>query len=298
MTSENPPEVVNPDIEKIAQIDDPVERAQTAGRMQERLQNEVTELSHIRREAIDDLLEQGWKAAHIARELGLTRGRLSKITATGAGPERALIAPRGRVSSTITVAVAEKVANEQRRSSIVDTTVQAAMKIQTLAHRWNMDTRTEVVSVGGEVDLNRDHLIVMIGPRITPLVAQAISADPSIKWRRDDHGHWYMTDIKTGLEYHSDFDHDSDGSDEERTCYAHMGRIERPDREGSFLYLGGIHAPGSAGAAEVLCRDIATLWEQARRGLWSCVVKTVAGGEGKQVLRAEIVTPIHVRSKR
>ncbi len=290
------------EIEAIRLIPDAIERARAVGQAQERLLSEVEELSHIRREAVDELLGQNMRQIDIAKALGLSKGRLNKMVRTGPGPERAILAPSTTSAGTlVTVAWAEKPAPDSR-SAIIVTTHDAHLKLDRLAAQMNLKTQGEAIPEGGVLDLNRDNLIVMIGPRITPVIAQAIGVDPAIKWRykgrADGKELWCITDPETGKEYHSDFDDRGvHQPSDRRTCYAHIGRIRRPDGQGSFLYLGGIHAPGTAGAVDVLCRELPSIWEQAHRGLWSAVVKTVASGDGSEIVSAEIVTPIYTHGK-
>lgn len=285
-------------IEQVRNISDPMERVRMAHQAHLALSDLQTEFTQIRGEGIEYLRhrhEPKVTLKTIAEMLDMTVARVGQLAKPGPGPERALLAPKAGARTSVTVAVVRKQETEKNRSSVVGTTFDAALQIQDLAHRWDMKTKTEKVPENGHVDLNRDNLIVMIGPRITGLVAQAISADPAIKWRRDDSGHWYIVDTSAGAEYHSDFDDKSlSGTG---TCYAHIGRIRRPDGEGSFLYLGGIHAPGTAGAVEILCDQIGELWKQARKGLWSAVVKTTANAD-ESLISAEIVSPVYVHTKR
>jgi hypothetical protein len=146
--------------------------------------------------------------------------------------------------------------------------------------------------------LNRPNLAVLIGPRSSMLIAQAVSADPAIRWQPDKNGDWHITDSQTGAEYHSDFD--SGKTPEQgrpRTCYAHIGRVRRPDGQGSWLCLAGEHAPGVAGAVEIFCRDIAALWEQAHRSLWSAVAQVIVGESGTTE-DVKLVTPVYVHGRR
>jgi hypothetical protein len=290
------------EIERIRQIADPAERARLVGREQSRLSNVIDELAGIRREAIDEMLRAGLNQSDIARELGVTRSRLNKLVTSGPGPERALLVPKPRAGALLTVAVVEKPLGAHSRPSVLVTTQGATAKLDHLARGLGLQTEvTHVSETTGYIDLNRDNLAVLVGPRTSLLVAQAITADPVIKWRKiedDPENNWMLIDTNEGTEYRSDFDVLEPATDEPRTCYAHVGRVRRPDGEGSFLYLGGAHGPGTAGAVEVLVRSIGEIWEAAHRNLWSAVVKTTATARGEEVLHAELITPIYVHSRR
>lgn len=288
------------EIERIRQIGDPAERARVVGREQSRLSGLIDELAGIRREAIDEMLRTGFSQSDIARELGVTRSRLNKLVTTGPGPERALLVPKPRAGALLTVAVVEKPESTRARPSVLVTTQAAVTKLERLARDMGLETEVDTVAEGvGYIDLNRDNLAVLVGPRISPLIAQAITADPAIKWRRaGDTANWLIVDTRTGVEYRSDFDEKEASSDEPRTCYAHIGRIRRPDGEGGFLYLGGVHGAGTAGAVDYFVSNVAALWEQSHRNLWSAVVKTTATAKGEEILTAELVTPVYVHTKR
>ncbi|HEY9373152.1 hypothetical protein [Streptomyces sp.] len=289
----------NAEVERIRRIEDPAERARAVAVEQARLAGQVDELAGIRREAIDEMLRAGLSQADIARELGVTRSRLNKLVTTGPGPERALLVPKPRAGALLTVAVVEKREDQHARPSVLATTHDAVTKLDRLARELGLETEVDRIPEMGYIDLNRDNLAVLVGPRISPLIAQAITADPAIKWHRvGDTRNWLLVDTRKGVEYRSDFDEEEPDTDEPRTCYAHIGRIRRPDGEGGFLYLGGAHGAGTAGAVEYFINNVASLWEEAHRNLWSAVVKTTASANGKDILSAELVSEVYVHTKR
>jgi hypothetical protein len=293
--------VQDTEIERIRQIEDPVERGKAVGREQNRLSGLIDELAGIRREAIDEMLRSGMSQSDIARELGVTRSRLNKLVTTGPGPERAVLVPKPRAGALLTVAVVEKPQGAHARPSVLVTTQAATAKLDHLAREMGLETEVKHVSeASGYIDLNRDNLAVLVGPRTSLLVAQAITADPVIKWRKiedDPNNNWMLIDTRTGAEYRSDFDEKESPNDAPRTCYAHIGRIRRPDGEGSFLYLGGAHGPGTAGAVDYFVANVADLWQTAHRHLWSAVVKTTATARGEEILDVELVTPVYVHKR-
>jgi transcriptional regulator with XRE-family HTH domain len=289
------------EIEHIRQIGDPVERARAVGREQSRLSGLIDELAGVRREAIDEMLRAGLSQSDIARELGVTRSRLNKLVTTGPGPERALLVPKPRAGALLTVAVVEKQESGRARPSVLVTTQAAAGKLERLAREMGLDTQVAHVSEAtGYIDLNHDNLAVLVGPRTSLLVAQAITADPVIKWRKTDdaNNNWTLIDTRADVEYRSEFDERKPTTSEPRTCYAHIGRIRRPDGDGTFLYLGGAHGAGTAGAVDYFVRNIADLWQTVHRNLWSAVVKTTASANGDEILSAELASPVYVHAKR
>lgn len=285
-------------IDEIRQVSDPLARAKAALDAQTHELQVVAELGRIRREALDVLLKGGMKQVDIAKALNISRSRMSQLVTSGPGPERALIAPQARIGTIVTIAVVQKRETEQTRPALLMSTRDAVAKLDRLVNKMDLETQIDAIPEAGTVDLNRDNLVVLVGPRISPLIAQAITADPVVRWGQDTNGHWFLTDTRTGIEYHSDFDEKDADNDSPRTCFAHIGRIERPDRRGSFLYLSGAHGPGTAGAVEVVCHNITGLWDQVHRNLWSAIVKTTSTADGSDVINAEITSPVYVHTKR
>lgn len=282
------------ELQDLRAVPDPVERARRATEFIEAKTAQIDAASAIRQEALV-LLRDKMTHAEIARVSGLTRARVSQLLGAG-HPERPLLAPEAGAS--VTIAVVQKQAADSGRPSLATTTIGAIDALTTAAAALGIGAATEEIPPPGIIDLNRSNLAVLIGPRISALVAQALSADPAIRWSRDGRGRWYITDARTGTEYHSDFDegwHGEPGA--ERACYAHVGRIRRPDGQGTFLYLGGAHSPGTAGAVAYFVREMPDIWEQVKRSpLWSAVVRTVAGDDGTPV-SSELATPVYTHGK-
>jgi transcriptional regulator with XRE-family HTH domain len=285
---------------EIRRIADPIERAKRYTVLIEDLGATVTEASKARKEDLDELKNvKGMSQADIAKALEVSPPRVTQMLKSRPGPppERALLAPDAGVP--LSVAVVEKQAADNGRATIAVTTGVAIGKLRELASTLSLtvDEEEELVPPPGLVDLNRNNLAVLIGPRISSLIAQVVAGDPVIQWRRDKRGHWYLVDSKTGAEFHSDFDASFAAGQEEGQCIAQIGRIRRPDGQGSFLYLGGAHTAGTAGAVDVFVREYASIWEQAKRALWSAVVVTKATEKGVPI-SAELATPIYVHGKR
>lgn len=286
------------EVAAVRAIADVVERGKRAGdAMDEHLQL-ANEFGRIRQEAIDEMRSvRGMTQAEIAQALNLTRARVGQLLKAGPpAAERAILAPQQ--GAPVTIAIVKKTEIDRGQPAIALSTREAVARLQELAGSFNLETREEQVGPPGMVDLNNDNLVVLIGPRISSLIAQVVASDPVIHWRTDKRGRWYLTDSKTGTEYHSDFD---DGwtptRDGDRYCIALIGRIRRPDGQGSFLYLGGAHAPGTAGAVDVFVREIGSIWNQTKRSLWSAAVLTTVGEDG-EIISAKLATPIYVHGKR
>jgi hypothetical protein len=273
-------------------IPNPLERAKRSQGLVDELPDAI---SRIRFEAMTEV-GASMTHAELGQALGLTRARVSQILKAGPPPERSLLAPDA--GEPVTFAVVEKRDSETGQPVTASTTKAALRKLEELAATLGVETDEEQIPPPGLLDLNRNNLAVLIGPRISSLIAQVVASDPVIQWRRDSRNHWYLVDSRTGAEFHSDFDNGwTPTAEGERQCIAHIGRIRRPDSQGAFLYLGGAHAAGTAGAVDAFVRDYTSIWEQAKRALWSAVVVTKATEKGVPI-SAELATPIYVHGKR
>ena len=74
---------MNPEIEAVRELEDPLKQAQQASELLTRYQAAVTQLSHVRREAIEQLIAQGMTKAQLAEHLGMTRARVGQLLAAG-----------------------------------------------------------------------------------------------------------------------------------------------------------------------------------------------------------------------
>ncbi len=280
--------------DRLRDIADPAERIRRASAMIDDLAAASGRVSAVRLEALAEMQASGMTQTEIAKATGMTRARISQLMKAAPPAGQALLAPD---PGPVKICVIEKREADRGRPSITSSTMTAAGKLTDLASSYDIRADIETIPAPGYIDLNRANLAVLIGPRSSMLVAQAISADPVIKWHPDGHGDWYITDTKTGTDYHSEFDSSWSGDRPPRTCYAHIGRIRRPDGEGSWLCLAGEHAPGVAGAVDLFCRDITTLWEQTHRSLWSAVAKITVSEHGA-IEDASLLTPIYVHGRR
>jgi transcriptional regulator with XRE-family HTH domain len=279
----------------LREIADPAERARRASALIDDLAAQSGQASAIRAEALAEMSAAGMTQTDIARATGMTRARISQIMKAAPTPGQALLVPD---AGPLTICVIEKPGGDRGEPSIMLTTRKAAGQLKDLAASYDIRAETDYIPVSGRIDLNRPNLAVLIGPRSSALIAQAITAEPVIKWAPDDRDNWFMTDTRTGTEYHSEFDSGwGDGQRKPRTCYAHVGRIRRPDGEGSWLCLAGAHSRGVAGAVEIFCRDIGHLWDQAHRSLWGAIAQVTAG-EGGVTEDVTLVTPVYVHGRR
>jgi hypothetical protein len=149
-----------------------------------------------------------------------------------------------------------------------------------------LDARHEIVEPSGNVDLNRQNLIVLTSPRILPFVGQVMGADPSLRFV-ERASEVFLRDASTGKEYHS-----PEGS--RSSDYAYIGRLLRPDGQGTFLYLAGIHANGTLAAARFVADRLVDLYRDVNTRRFSTVIFARFNSEDReQVESIERVTPLY-----
>lgn len=276
---------VNEELRALCDIADPADRARQASDLVAGYQASMIEISRIRREALDDLVSQGMTHAEIAAKIGTTRARVSQLLTSGPRPERAFLG-----SGTITVAIGGKL--EQGRSDtsqqpvVSAEAVQAYETLSVLARSLNLQATQEVVPPPGFVQLNRTNLIVLTSPRLLPFVGQVLDSDSRYGFASDDQG-WYLVDRETRTDYRSPRD-----ADEELSDYAYIGRLPRPDGRGTFLYLAGIHAVGTLGAAKFIEEHIEDLYRELKSRRFSVLVKCQCNSL-REVVSVTALTPIH-----
>jgi hypothetical protein len=274
---------VNPDIQAVRDLEDPLKRAQQAGEILAQYQAAVTELSHIRREAIERLIAQGMTKSQLAEQLGMTRARVGQLLAAGPRSEGLFLG-----TGTLTVALGGKLeAGKPDPGPVVSQEVfQAYERLSELARTLGLDGQDEVIPPPGLVDLNRDNLVVICGPRLSPVIAQVLASDPNLSFTHDDRG-WYLLDQATGTAYRSPM------NDGEPADYAYLGRLPRIDGRGTFLYFAGIHAPGNSGVVHYLEGHLEELYGEVRTSRFSTLIACRFDPSSRQVTSSERVTPLY-----
>ncbi|MFE0270435.1 sigma-70 family RNA polymerase sigma factor, partial [Nocardiopsis alba] len=78
--------------------------------------------------------------------------------------------------------------------------------------------------------------------------------------------------------------------------YAYLGRLPRLDGKGSFLYMGGIHSAGAAGAAHWITNNLSEIYSAVgAKGLFSTLIKCEYSTSPLRVTSSERVSPIYRR---
>ncbi|MFI6388685.1 hypothetical protein [Nonomuraea sp. NPDC050540] len=272
------------ELEHLAAMADPGERAKAVGTLIDEHQVAIAELSRVRREAMEEMLAAGMTQSQIAALLDMSKGRISQLLSAGIKPERAFFG-----NGKITVAIGAK--RETNRTDPSDTLSAESFTAYELladaARGVGLDAANEVVPAPGLVHLNRPNLIVLTNPRLLPFLSQVMEADPHIRYVSDDKG-WYLIDLTEKKEYRSPRDQG------ESADYGYVGRLPRPDGKGSFLYLAGTHAPGTLGAAHFVVDNYASLYKELKTRRFSTIVRYEFEPGNQLALRSvEQVSPIY-----
>ena len=274
---------VSAEYERIAAISDPYELLRAATERLGDAQQEVTELARLRRRLIQDLHAQGMSYAQIGEAAGLSRGRIHQIRHTGPAPEGAFLG-----TGQVTIVTPLKREERQGRPVVAVEDVTAAARMEALARSFELAVETEHVPLGGDIDLNRPGLVVICGPRLSGVMAQAFERDPVLRWEHPDQG-WALRDARTGTLFASGLD---DGSGRARDV-AYLGRLPRPDGDGAFLVFTGVHPPGTLGVAALLASDIGSLWGQVGVEPFSVVVGVDFDPGTHEPVKTELLTPLY-----
>ncbi|MBB6346192.1 hypothetical protein FHU36_002701 [Nonomuraea muscovyensis] len=270
------------DVERIAAIEDPFQLLRVATERLNAAQQEVTELSRLRRRVIQELHAQGLSYAQIAKEAGLTRGRIHQIRHTGPAPEGAFLG-----TGAITLFTPLKREANNARPVVAMEDVTAAKRLEDLARGFDLAMELEHVPLGGEIDVNRPNLIVICGPKLSPVMGALYESDPVLEWVKDDV--WTLRDRRTGAVYRSG----SDSEPARPVDYAYLGRLGRPDGNGNLLVFTGIHPQGTLGVVHLLQTEIATLWGQVGDKRFSTVVGVEYDPATGEPVKAELASPLY-----
>ena len=135
--------------------------------------------------------------------------------------------------------------------------------------------------------LARDAYAVPHGRRVS---AGALYTTPT---RRSsgthDNSEWALRDTATGTLHRSG----SDGDPASPHDVASLGRLPRPDGNGTILAIAGIHPQGSLGVARLLATDISVLWGQAADGRFSAIVGTDYDPATHEPVQTELLSPLY-----
>lgn len=276
------------DVEALRAVPEPLERARRAGKLQDQLAMASKEVSRVRREAIEELLLDGMSQTKLATELGMSRGRIGQLVASGPPPERAFFG-----DDRLTVAMGGKLEQKAKNPGAVLTTADFStfQTLKELAITLQLDADAEIIPVGGFVRLNRPNLVAICGPRLSPLLGQILESDPILAFEEDSDG-WYLVDRQTDTVYRSPMD-----SGESKDI-AYFGRLPRPDGRGTFVYMAGIHAAGPAGVVHYLSSKLGEVYREVKQRRFSTLIEHEFDATANKVISSKRLTPLYVHDGR
>ncbi|MFJ3998639.1 sigma factor-like helix-turn-helix DNA-binding protein [Streptomyces parvus] len=274
------------EMQRVAGIADPVDRAKAAIDLLARYQTHINELGRVRREAIEEAQSAGMTQTEIAKRLGVSRGRVGQLASAGPPPERAFFG-----TDKVTVSLggkyeAGKSPDQQPSEVVVREDIENFEHLRTLLGGMKLESQYEVIPPSGIVNLNRDNHVVICGPRLSPIVAQVLEGDDYLQFTKDRA--WHLVDQKTSTEYRSPQDEDGSCGD-----VGYLGRLPRLDGKGTFLYIAGIHAIGANGVVHFLENNLADLYRSVRTRRFSTLISCKYNPKTLEVLESERVTPLY-----
>lgn len=272
------------ELQRIMAIDDPYLLLREVTTRLADAQQEVTELARLRRRVVQDLHAQGLSYAQIAAKAGLSRGRIHQIRHTGPAPEGAFLG-----SGAVTVATPLRRDDERGRTVVAVDDVSSGKRLEDLARSYGLAVTSEHVPVSGEIDLNRDGLVVVCGPRMSQDMWNTYAQDPVLRWEKAEDGPWTVVNRLTGTVHRSGQD-----SDPARPYdIGYLGRLPRPDGKGSLLAIAGIHTQGSLGVVQLLASELNSLWGQVGDRRFSTLVGVEYDPETSEPRSVELVCPLY-----
>ncbi|MEU8527887.1 sigma-70 family RNA polymerase sigma factor [Streptomyces sp. NPDC048629] len=249
------------EVRRVAAMQDHTLRVKAAVDLMGELQAAVVETSRMRKESIAWLRDHGHSMADVAKLMGVSRARVAQLRDAGPPPERVFLGTeRAQVLVPMRPGEREYVALEDSSTG---------QKLLALAHQLQLEGDLGYIPTSGDVDLNRDDLIVVCGPKTSPVTAAALQADPRLSFETLPDGRWALIERDSGKSYTSPSD---DPDEPAPSDVAYLGRLPRPDGQGTFLLIAGVHAVGSLGVAHFLTENLADLYKQAGTAQFSMVI--------------------------
>lgn len=255
------------------------------------LQNRIADLTQERAEIVTRLNRMGWSQAELADVGQVSVARISQILAAGRSPARNLL---GR--GTLTVAVGGKWENGRKDPSQM-VSVEALAAYHTIAdaaREYGLGATYQVIPYKTHAHLNRPNLVVIGSPRIIVNLAQVLDSDPHLRFATEGNDRWHLIEHAgdSWRIHRAPCDEGTPGVD-----LAYIGRLPRPDGKGLFLYLAGIHACGTRGAADFLVRNLDGIYQTVKEKPWSAMVRVSFDPETREIISTELASQIYVQEE-
>jgi hypothetical protein len=181
-----------------------------------------------------------WNRGDLAKALGVTTAELDSMI-NSQSPDY----PAPPAAAQVTIAVPQR-PGEREFIALEDSAT--AAQLSKIAHANGMDADVEYIPTSGWIDLNRASLVVVCGPKTSPITAAALAADPRLTFEQSG-SRWELVEHATATRYASPMD---DPEHPGHADVAYLGRLPCPNGSGTFLLIAGVHAIGSLGVAHYL----------------------------------------------
>ncbi|NKY49047.1 hypothetical protein [Nocardia vermiculata] len=270
------------EVARIFAIEDKVERLKAATDGVAAAQQAINELTRIRRAVIRDLHDDGWTFAKIGAAAGLSRARIHQVSSQGPVPEGLFFG-----HGPLTVITPDQRAATRTAPLIGAPDPAAPTRLAELLRELGFTVTVERFLPGRPLHLDRDGLIVLGGPELSPSLRYLVAADPRLHRSAARAGR-----VRRAIEDRAARRiYRPGGTDPYDIAY--LARLPRPDRHGTILVIDGLHPPGSLGAIRLLATRLATLHERAETRAFSTVVGIRYDRTTGEPLEADLLTPIY-----
>ncbi|MBO0855138.1 MAG: hypothetical protein J2P18_15400 [Nocardia sp.] len=270
------------EVTRIFAIEDRVERLKAATEGVAAAQQTIVELTRIRRAVIRDLHAEGWTFAKIGAAAGLSRARIHQVSSQGPVPEGLFFG-----HGPMTVLTPDLRAVPRAAPLVGAPDAAAPNRLAELLRELGFTATVERFLPGRPLNLDRDGLIILGGPELSPSLRYLVSADPRLRRSPARPGQ-----VQRAIEDRAARRVYRPGNSEPYDI-AYLARLPRPDGTGTVLVIDGLHPPGSLGAVRLLATRLATLHERADARPFSAVVGVRYDRGTGEPLEADLLTPIY-----
>jgi transcriptional regulator with XRE-family HTH domain len=224
-----------------------------------------------------------------AVEVGIDRGNLADALDATAADLDGMINPPPPDRPLALAVRRLKIAVPQRpgeREFVALEDSATAAQLSKIAHAQGMIADVEYIPVSGWIDLNRAGLLVVCGPKTSPITAAALSADPCLAFEQSS-GRWELVERTDATRYASPMD---DLEQPQHADIAYLGRLPCPDGTGTFLLIAGIHAIGSLGVAHYLAEHPDLMDSERKAKPFSMIVASRFDPAAKTITESRTLT--------
>ncbi|QRP45783.1 hypothetical protein [Amycolatopsis sp. FDAARGOS 1241] len=250
------------DFDSVRDDNDPLRRARRAAALQTHYTQRATELSRLRKAAIEEAhRDLNLSYTEIAKALGISKGRITQIRGSAPAQERAFFGV-----GPVAVGVPLRHGTDHRMRTYVDAadlTARAQAEsilvgLSLAAEPFNIEPDLETPPAGDS--------IIICGPRSAPVAANLLSQDVHLGFTREDE-RWRIDDHESGAMYFSPR-LANPPQDEE---FGYFARHRDEDRV--VVHVAGITAVGSSGVLHYLETNVRELFSSQGDTSFSLIVK-------------------------